>query len=216
MKNLTIVLFHLIFFQTGFTQNENNLYDFQKADSLSVLISTSSGFENKFNQQLCSLSYDLKFQFPFYTYKYALKKFDTIRLNMETSYLDGIVYAYRFDADNNFCFLDSLVLDTVDKNERSLSFANFNFPVIKIGKERVIFLYSKVGVANLFRILKGIELTYGSFIFRHNGNFGNYILKPNLGWSMLENKVGFVIDEKLAVQNNKWYLPLIIEFDVEK
>lgn len=216
MKNLTIVLFHLIFFQTGFTQNENNLYDFQKPDSLSVLISTSSGFENKYNQQLCSLSYDLKFQFPFYTYKYALKKFDTIRLNMETSYLDGIVYAYRFDADNNFRFLDSLVLDTVDKNEKSLSFVNFNFPVIKIGKERVIFLYSKVGVANLFRILKGIELTYGSFILRHNGNFGNFILKPNLGWSMFENKVGFVIDEKLAVQNNKWYLPLIIEFDVNK
>ena len=135
---------------------------------------------------------------------------------METSYLDGIVYAYRFDADNNFRFLDSLVLDTVDKNERSLSFANFNFPVIKIGKERVIFLYSKVGVANLFRILKGIELTYGSFVLRHNGNFGNYILKPNNGWNVLENKVGFVIDEKLAVQNNKWYLPLIIEFDVNK
>jgi hypothetical protein len=216
MKNLTIVLFHLIFFQTGFTQNENNLYDFQKADSLSVLISTSSGFENKYNQQLCSLSYDLKFQFPYYTYRYALKKFDTIRLKMETSFLNGVVYAYSFDADNNFRFLDSLVLDSADKNERSLSFANFSYPVKYTGEERVILLYATVGVSNLFRILKGIELTYGSFVLRHNGNFGNYILKPNNGWNVLENKVGFVIDEKLAVQNNKWYLPLIIEFDVNK
>ena len=40
----------------------------------------------------------------------------------------------------------------------------------------------------------------------------NYAIKAAIfiaKHSLEENKVGFVIDEKLAVQNNKWYLPLL-------
>ena len=83
------------------------------------------------------------------------------------------------------------------------------------GLERFVFLYAKEEVPNIARILKGIELTYGSFILRHNGLFGDQILEPKMDWRMMEKMPGFSFEKKLLKMENKWLLPLIIGYEVK-
>jgi hypothetical protein len=216
MKMKKLILFGVFLFSlnAGFGQKISKLEDFVDPDSMVIRVDKIQvGKENK--ELATELSYDFKHQYPYFILSKNITTGDTIKFSVQTFPDTGMIYVYHLDAVNSIRLLDTLVIDDAMHHLPDSLKPAYQMVASTAGLERFVFLYAKEEVPNIARILKGIELTYGSFILRHNGLFGDQILEPKMDWRMMEKMPGFSFEKKLLKMENKWLLPLIIGYEVK-
>jgi len=217
MKNIYFLILFIGSFQTAFGQKIGNLEDFINPDTLLVkIVKQKSNIKKGENAISTELSYDFKHQYPYFIFSKTIETGDTLQFKVQHFPDTGFVYVYRLDAGNNIQLLDTLFMDEVSKLKVDSLLPVYQVITSTAGLERMVFLYAKNEIPEISRILKGIELTYGSFVLRHNGLFGNLILEPNMDWRMMEKTAGLSFEKKLLQSEKSWVLPLIIGFEVKE
>lgn len=214
MKKLILFGVFLFSLNAGFGQKISKLEDFVDPDSMVIRVDKIQvGKENK--ELATELSYDFKHQYPYFILSKNIPTGDTLKFTLQTFPDTGLIYVYHLDATNSIHLLDTIVISGLNQNSTDSLKPGYQMVASTAGLERFVFLYAKEEVPNIARTLKGIELTYGSFILRHNGLFGDQILEPKMDWRMMEKMPGFSFEKKLLKMENKWLLPLIIGYEVK-
>lgn len=214
MKKLILFGAFLLSLVLGYGQKISKLEDFVDPDSMVIRVDKIQvGKENK--ELATELSYDFKHQYPYFILSKNIPTGDTLKFTLQTFPDTGLIYVYHLDATNSIHLLDTIVISGLNQNSTDSLKPGYQMVASTAGLERFVFLYAKEEVPNIARTLKGIELTYGSFILRHNGLFGDQILEPKMDWRMMEKMPGFSFEKKLLKMENKWLLPLIIGFEVK-
>ena len=214
MKKLILFGVFLFSFNAGFGQKISKLEDFVDPDSMVIRVDKIQvGKENK--ELATELCYDFKYQYPYFILSKNIPTGDTLKFTLQTFPDTGLIYVYHLDASNSIHLLDTIVIANLNQNLPDSLKPAYQMVASTSGLERFVFLYAKQEVPNIARILKGIELTYGSFILRHNVLFGGQILEPKMDWRMMEKMPGFSFEKKLIKMENEWILPLIIVFEVK-
>lgn len=161
------------------------------------------------------LNYDFEFQYPYY--RLTLNKFkvgDQIQFRFSQLPQKGFLYAFSVDGTNNIKPLPSIKIDSRQKTPLMYPDSSKALTFETTGMERICLWYSTDSLPNVHKLIKGIELTYGNFIFRANGQLGTDLLLPSMGWHLYSSKLGFVIDPQLFPLASKFILAVIIEFEV--
>ena len=163
------------------------------------------------------LTYDYKYQYPYYLVE--SKKWqvgDHLQFHFTNLPSRGYVYVFRVDGENTVKMLPMIRIDNAAKQ-------NFIYPdalkalrLEATGKERICLWYSTDPIAAAEKIIGGIELTMGSFVYRNNGQLGKNLLLPGFGWHLEDAKFGFVTTPRFFPLPDSFILPVIIEFDVVK
>ena len=205
----------------GFAQNDTSYF---KEDTLSFFVeklicSTDSENDTIILHNLIrpNLHYDFINQYPYYFLDDSkIDSADLIQIKINKHPSSGALFIFSLDAQNNITTFSPIYFDSLLKAPFYYPSENqvleFKYP----GRERLVFWYSTDSLPAFEKLAKGIEMTYGSFIYRNNGQILNSVLWPNIDWHFTDDSFGFIMNRrKLSVQKS-FILPLIIEVDVNQ
>jgi hypothetical protein len=161
------------------------------------------------------LVYDFKSQYPYYqTEGKKWKTGDQIQFYFSQLPAKGILYVFSVDGSSTPEILPEIKLDRT-----------INFPIVypdtlkaltfKVtGTERICIWYAPKPVPNVEKLIMGIELTIGNFVYRNNGQLGSRLVLPSYGWNFNDKQFGFATNTAAFQFAENNVLPIIIECDV--
>ena len=225
MKKLLLLFFasslgtiYNAFAQTDTTQIVNTT---QSNDTLSFsLIQISLNKKKKDSVNVSEtpvLAYDFVYQYPYYSLKNKIwEKGNNFILNFHKIPAKGYIYVYSIDGKNNINVHPAISCDSFYlKGQFSYPDSSSSFELVNSGKERLAVWYSTDSIPMVGKVIKGIELTMGSFVKRNNGQIRNLLLLPSYAWHLTDTQFGFTIDHTNFNNLSKFILPVLIELDVE-
>jgi len=176
--------------------------------------------KNKINAEEVNdiqLTYDFVYQYPYYKVipkKWQWQVGDQIQFRFNKLPPNGYIYVFSIDGANNATILPLIKIDSSLKLPLIYPDSTKAMTFDKIGIERICLWYSKDSISNVNKKIEGIELTYGSFVFRANGQIAGKLLLPSMGWHFFDANIGFITDATLYRIPDGFILPTIIEFDL--
>lgn len=161
------------------------------------------------------LMYDFGFQYPYYqTDGKKWKTGDQLQFNFSQLPSKGFLYIFSVDGTNTPEILPTIKLDSTTKfplvypeKAKALTFK-------VAGTERICVWYATKAIPNVDKLIMGIELTMGSFVYRNNGQLGSRLVLPSFGWHLNDKQYGFTTNPLFFQFTENNVLPLIIECDV--
>jgi hypothetical protein len=162
-------------------------------------------------------AYDFVHQYPFYSLKNKIwEKDNNFILKFHKIPAKGYIYVYSIDGKNNINIHPAISCDSFyRKDQFSYPDSSKSFQFVNSGKQRLAVWYSTDSIPLVDKVIKGIELTMGSFVKRNNGQIRNLLLLPSYAWHLTDKKFGFTIDHTNFSAPSKFILPVLIELDFE-